>query len=171
MVHVRLPWLTSYPQEELLHPVGRAQEWQMLSPMHSPSRRKLSLLKCPWCNLSNPGISHTLLGRFAMHDLRLHSGNISTYIKLGPGHGCQVIKWAVVRQANRERERTGPWFKHTKSGGWESSAEGSTEGIHSARASHTVRKKETSFRVVEWTLGTSDEPKQFTRTLRSMINT
>lgn len=71
--------------------------------MHNPSRRKLSLLKCPWCNLSNPGISHTLLGRFAMHDLRLHSGNISTYIKLGPGHGCQVIKWAVVRHANRER--------------------------------------------------------------------
>ena len=36
---------------------------------------------------------------------------------------------------------------------------------------HYARKKETSFRVVEWTLGTSDEPKQFTRTLRSMINT
>ena len=118
-------WLTSYPQEELLHPMGRAQEWQMLSPMQSPSRRKLSLLKCPWCNLSNPRISHTLLGRFAMHDLGLHSGNISTYIKLGPGHGCQVIKWAVVKHANREK--TGPWFKHTESGGWESSAEGSTE--------------------------------------------
>lgn len=38
-----------------------------------------------------------------MHDLRLHSGNISTYIKLGPGHGCQVIKWAVVRHADIER--------------------------------------------------------------------
>ena len=40
-----------------------------------------------------------------MHDLRLHSGNISTYIKLGPGHGCQAIKWAVVKHANSERRQ------------------------------------------------------------------
>lgn len=72
-------------------------------PAESPSRRKLSLLKCPLHNLSNLGIIHALLGRTAVNDLRPYLGNGFTPNQIGTRQSAKSLPRQSRGKANMRR--------------------------------------------------------------------